>query len=81
MLKKYALWLDGDNFIGIAHAESKEEALELCGNSFKEHIKVLERGISSRQEKSFDDCDDADIEDVKKAGFKSREHAALGLFW
>lgn len=81
-LQAFEMWLDGDNFLGVAVAESKERALEITPSFFKTSIvaRTTNKGINLSKER-FIKVDYLEDSTVKAMGYKSKDALALGIWW
>ena len=70
-MKAFEMWLDGDNFLGIAVAENEERAIEITPSYFKKGIVSCETTVLEdkhlREEWFF-----TQSEDIVKLGFGDR---------
>lgn len=81
-LQAYEMWLDGDNFLGIAIAKSKERALEITPSFFKD--KVVARStkkVNDLSTERFIKIDHLDDSTVSAMGYKSKDALSLGIWW
>lgn len=81
-LQAYEMWLDGDNFLGIAIAESKERALEITPTWFPESVVARTTDkVADLSKEQFVRIAYMEDSTVQSMGYRSKDALTLGMWW